>query len=178
MRQFASLNLLRDSRSLGSQWGRHVRLRSKALLADLIFYTAAITFLDHRSLPLVSQSTSLLRNCHLHTASVRIALSSSGRLRTLVPKIVGELWIILLFLLLRALRLHENLLVPLQTITLIRADCARLESLPGVLSISRIIAATELEHGVVLVLGAFLFELWEVHRSKVRTPILVKLLLA
>ena len=178
MRQFARLYLLSDSGSLGSQWGRHVRLRSKALLADLIFYTAAVTFLDCLGLPLVPQSACLLRASHLHTASIRVAFSSAGRLRTLVPKIVGELWIILLFLLLRALRLHENLLVPLQTITLIRADCARLEGLPRVLSIARIIAATQLEHGVVLVLRAFLFELREVHRCEVRAPILVKLLLA
>ena len=131
------------------------------------------------------QSTSLLRAIHLHTASVGVTFSSAGRLCTLlashvhlvVPETVGGLWIILLFLLLRALRLHEDLLVPLQTITLIGADGAWLEGLPGVLGIARIITATELEHGVVLMLRAFLFELWEVHRCKVRAPILVKLLL-
>ena len=188
MRQFTRLHFLRDPRSFCSQRGRHIRLRSEALLAHLIFYTATITLLDCLGLPLVPQPTRLLRPCHLHAAGIGVTLSSTGCLRTLlashihlvgVPQIVvGELWIILLLLLLRALRLHENLLVPLHTIALVWANSARLEGLPRMLSIARVIATTELEHGMVLMLtAAFLLELGEVHRRKVRAPVLVKLLL-
>ena len=80
-------------------------------------------------------------------------------------------------LLLRALRFHKNLLVPLQTVALIWADRARLEGLPGVFGIARIFTAAKLEHGIVLVMRLFLFKFREIHRREISAPVLVKLLL-
>ena len=74
--------------------------------------------------------------------------------------------------------------MPLQAIALVRTNSARLEGLPGLLRIARVLAAAcadaapKLEHGVVLLTAPrVLVELGEV-RSEVGASILVKPLLA
>lgn len=170
---------MRRPRSVRSYRRRQVRLRSKASLTDTIA-TAAITLLDRLGLPLVPQTARLLRSC-MQTTCVRVALRSAGRLRALLHDVgrlakVGQLLLILIrrVVLLRALGLHEDLLVPLQAVAFIRAHCAWLESLPGLLCIARVVS--NVEHRVVLLLRIFLLELREV-RSKVCASILIELLL-